>query len=290
MKHNHTHTSTGNIRVAFFLNLGFTILEIIGGLWTNSLAILSDALHDFGDSLSLGLAWFLDKYSQKGHDTKYSYGYRRFSLLAALINTVVLIIGSLFILSEAVDRIMNPEHSNAPGMLLFAIAGIVVNGLAVLRVKGGKSLNARVVAWHLLEDVLGWVAVLIVSIVLLFKDVHVLDPILSMLITLYVLFNVIRNLKKTLTLFLQGVPEQIDLNEIERRILAIDRVESLHHTHVWSLDGEHHILTAHVVVDQNTTKDQAAGIKNEIKSQIEEMDFEHVTIEVEYANEDCSME
>lgn len=169
---------------AFFLNLGFTILEIIGGLWTNSLAVLSDALHDLGDSLALGLAWYLERYSQRASDKVYSYGYGRFSLLGALINSVILIGGSLYILSEAVPRILAPEATNAPGMLFLALVGIAVNGLALFRLKGSQSLNVQMVTWHFLEDALGWVAVLLVSLILLFTNAYILDPILSILITL----------------------------------------------------------------------------------------------------------
>ena len=183
--HHHSHSS-GNIKTAFFLNFGFTILEIIGGILTNSIAILSDALHDLGDSISLGIAWYLDNFSKKDSTSRYSYGYRRFSLLGALINSLVLIGGSLFILSEAIPRILNPEEAHAPGMIAFAILGVIVNGAAVLKLKDDKSMNAKVVAWHLMEDVLGWVAVLIVGITLLFVNLPVLDPILSILITLYV--------------------------------------------------------------------------------------------------------
>ncbi|MEJ2447304.1 MAG: cation diffusion facilitator family transporter, partial [Anaerolineales bacterium] len=177
--HDHTHTHTENIRVAFFLNLGFTLFEVIGGLYTNSLAILSDALHDLGDSFSLGMAWYLERHSHKESDVKYSYGYRRFSLLAALINTIVLIAGSIYILSEAIPRLLHPEHSNAGGMVVLAVVGIAVNGFAALRVRSEGSLNAQVISWHLLEVVLGWAAVLIVSISLLITDIHILDPILN---------------------------------------------------------------------------------------------------------------
>jgi cobalt-zinc-cadmium efflux system protein len=162
MAHHHDHQTTGDIRVVFFLNLGFTVVEIVGGLWTNSTAIVADAVHDLGDSLSLGLAWFLERYSNKSRDATFTYGYRRFSLLGALVNAIVLVTGSVFVLATAILRIIHPEPVNAAGMLGFAVAGIIVNGLAVLRVKKGKSLNAQVVTWHLLEDVLGWVAVLMV--------------------------------------------------------------------------------------------------------------------------------
>jgi cobalt-zinc-cadmium efflux system protein len=287
--HTHEHNSTGDIRVAFFLNLGFTLLEIVGGLLTNSLAILSDSLHDLGDSFSLGLSWFLDSYSKKGQDRRYSYGYRRFSLLGALVNTLVLIGGSVFILAEAIPRLMQPEPANAGGMVLFALVGIAVNGLAALRVKRNSSLNAQVVAWHLLEDVLGWAAVLVVSVVLLFTQFYLLDPLLSVLITLYVLWNVIRNLKRTLALFLQAVPENFDVEEIEARLIAFASVKSVHHTHVWSLDGEHHVLTTHVVVDPRTSREEVLQLKREINHLTEHMDFTHTTLEIEYEDEDCRM-
>jgi len=277
------------LRLAFFLNLSFTIIEIAGGIWTNSLAILSDAIHDLGDSLSLGMAWYLETYARKDKDKKYSYGYRRYSLLSALINTVVLIVGSVFILSRAVARLFNPEPVDAKGMILFAVLGIIVNGLAMLKLRGGKSLNARVVAWHLIEDVLGWVAVLIMSIVLLFTDLYILDPIFSILITCFVLYNVIKNLRKTLALFLQAVPENMDLEMIENRLLAIDNVCSSHHTHIWSMDGEHHVLTTHLVVEEDTSQDEVLCIKEDINQLSKEMDFLHTTVEIEYGDEKCSM-
>ncbi|MFL7813103.1 MAG: cation diffusion facilitator family transporter [Anaerolineales bacterium] len=287
--HNHTHTHTENIRVAFFLNIGFTLFEVIGGLYTNSLAILSDALHDLGDSVSLGVAWYLEKHSHKESDRKYSYGYRRFSLLAALINTVILIAGSIYILSEAVPRLLHPEHSNAGGMIILAVVGIVVNGAAALRVRDEASLNAQVISWHLLEDVLGWAAVLIVSISLLITDIHILDPILSILINLYVLYNVVGKLRKTLSLFLQAVPDAFEIPEIEHLLNNIPLVRSVHHTHVWSLDGESHVLTTHLVVDPDASKDDLVRIKKSVREITSKMSLSHSTIELELG-EDCSMD
>ena len=165
MEHNHSHDHSGkNLKVAFFLNLTFTILEFIGGIYVNSIAIISDAVHDLGDSLSLGTSWYLDSKSKKNANSKYSYGYRRFSLLGALINSVVLIAGSVYVIYEAVGRILEPEHSDAQGMVIFAIIGVLVNGYAAYKLSSGKSMNEKVVSWHLMEDVLGWVAVLIVAI------------------------------------------------------------------------------------------------------------------------------
>lgn len=288
--HGHTYGSAKNIRVAFFLNLGFTILEIIGGLWTNSVAILSDALHDLGDSIALGLAWRLESYAQTKEPTKrFSYGYGRLSLLGALLNTIILIGGSLFILSEAIPRLLDPEPTHAPGMIAFAIGGIVVNGLAALRLQGDRSLNAQAVAWHLLEDVLGWVGVLVVGITLLFVDLYILDPILSILITLYVLFNVIKTLRQTMALFLQATPEHIDLEAITEKLHALDHVQSTHHTHVWSLDGDHHVLTTHLVVSDDATKAEILQVKQAAKALVEPLHLQHVTLEVEFESEDCAM-
>lgn len=279
--------STKNIRIAFFLNLGFTILEFIGGYLTNSMAIFSNALHDLGDNFSLGLSWFLDRFSKKEKSDKFSYGYRRFSLLAALVNTMILIIGSVIILSEAIPRILNPEQTMAQGMIAFAALGIVVNGIAVLRLRSGQSMNEQVVTWHLLEDVLGWTVVFVVGLILLIKDIYVLDPILSVLIAAYVLYNVIKNLLKTSALFLQGVPDKITLREIEQILESFDKVHSTHHTHIWSLDGEHHVLTTHVVIDPNAKKEDVILLKVQILKAIEKLNFEHTTIEIEYQDEDC---
>lgn len=287
--HNHALEGASSLRTVFFLNLGFTLLEIVGGLWTNSVAILSDAVHDLGDSISLGLAWYLERYSRRGNDYRYTYGYRRFSLLGAMLNVLILLAGGLVVLSEAVKRLMDPQHSNAQGMVVFALVGILVNGAAVLRLRGQQSLNAQVVAWHLLEDVLGWAAVLVVSIVLLFWDIHILDPVLSILITLYILFNVLRNLRRTAALFLQAVPEEVDLRLIENRLAALTGVKSVHHTHVWSLDGEHHVLTAHLVVESCAGKDEVVEVKRAANSLALDLNLQHTTLEVEYEDEDCRM-
>ena len=289
MPHNHDHETTGNIRTAFFLNLAFTLIEIFGGLWTNSMAILSDAIHDLGDSVSLGLAWYLENYSKREGDRRYSYGYRRFSLLGALINTTILIVGSGFILSEAIPRLFSPEPTNAPGMVIFALIGIIINGLAVLRLRGTESINARVVALHLLEDVFGWVAVLVVSILLIFTDYYILDPILSILFTLFILYNVVRNLRKTIALFLQAVPENLDIEEIEDELLTLDMVQSIHHTHIWSLDGVHHVLSTHVVLHEDVSKDDLLCIRESIKFKLRQYDLSHSTIEIEFGEEDCMM-
>ncbi|NDK56589.1 cation diffusion facilitator family transporter [Pontibacter fetidus] len=298
MAHNHSHHSHdhahhhggSNIKVAFFLNLGFTILEFVGGFWINSVAVMSDALHDLGDSLSLGLAWYFEKLSKKGSDRKFSYGYKRFSLLGAVINSVVLLVGSFFILSEAIPRIFDPEPVNAAGMIGFAIVGILVNGAAVLRLKGDNSINERVVRLHLMEDVLGWVAVLVGGIILYFFDFPVIDPLLSIGITLYVLYNVVQNLRESLKILLQGTPAHINLDDVQTRLLTLPKVQSIHDLHVWTMDGSYNILTLHVVVENNLPLQETETIKQRIREMMKDFAVQHVTVELEVPGYECAHE
>jgi cobalt-zinc-cadmium efflux system protein len=291
MTHQHAHEleAPHGLRLAFYLNLGFALLELVGGFWINSLAIVSDSLHDLGDSVALGLSWYLGRYAEREGDGRYSYGYRRYSLLGALINALILVGGGILILFEALPRLLNPELPNAQGMMIFAVAGIVINGLAALRLRHNSSLNTRMVAWHLLEDVLGWTGVLVVSIVLLFREIPILDPLLSIVITLYVLYNVVANLKKTSILFLQAVPDEFDIEEIEETLASIKHVCDVHHTHIWSLDGEHHVLTTHLVLADKASKETAVDVKCAAKAALADLDLTHLTIEIEYGGESCSM-
>jgi len=198
--HNH---DVKNIKTAFLLNLGFTIFELIGGLFVNSVAILSDAIHDLGDSLSLGLSWYFQNLSHKGRTKTFSYGYKRFSVLSAIINSIVLLVGSIFILYETIPRLITPVQPNATGMLALSIIGIIVNGAAVLKTCKGKTANERAVSLHMMEDVLGWIAVFIGSVIMYFVHLPILDPILSILITGFILFNAFKNLGFSLKIILQ---------------------------------------------------------------------------------------
>jgi cobalt-zinc-cadmium efflux system protein len=278
---------SGRLVFAFYLNLGFTILEIAGGFFTNSVAILANAVHDVGDCFALGSAWYLERLSVRVGDGRYSYGYRRFSLLGALISTAILLVGSILILSEAVPRLVRPEPSNARGMVLVAMVGVLVNGAAVWRLRGGRSLNGKIVAWHLIEDVLDWLAILIVSVVLTFKDVRVLDPALSLVIMMYVLYNVLRAVRRTMGIFLQGAPEGIDLEAIERAVETVGGVRTTHHTHLWSLDGIQHVFSSHIAVDPGVTPQGATEIKRAIRALLATHGIEHTTLEIEFPEESC---
>lgn len=286
--HDHSHhRSMGNIRVAFWINTGFALLELIGGIYTNSVAIMSDALHDFGDSLSLGLAHYFEKKSVKVRDEDFSYGYKRFSLIGAFINSIVLIIGSVFIIQEAINRLINPEPANAKGMLIFAIIGVTVNLVAMLRLSKGTSVNEKVVSLHFLEDVLGWVAVLIGSIVMMFYNVPVLDPILSILIAAFILFNVYRNLKQAFPIMLQGIPENVNMNEIKKRILSIPGIINVHDLHAWTMDGRYNVMTIHIVLEQAISMEETDKLKKEVRHQLEHLNVQHLTVETELEDDTC---
>lgn len=289
--HNHNHPNAKkNLKLAFFINLGFTLIEFVGGFFTNSVAIISDALHDLGDSLSLGLAWYIENKAEKeGATEEFSFGYARFRLLGALVNSVVLIGGSIYIIYEAVTRLQNPEAVESTYMIAIAVIGVLSNGYAAWRVSGGKSLNEKVVSWHLLEDVLGWIAVLIVAIILQFKEWYFLDPALSLAITLYILWGVGGRLKDTLHLLLQGVPENINLREVKKKLQQVPYVNSIHHTHVWSLDGQHHVLTSHLVLEEISRYEQIDEVRQQAIQAVEEWDFSHHTLQLELDKEKCPL-
>ena len=272
---------------AFSLNLVFTIIEFIGGVLTNSTAIMADAVHDLGDSLSIGLAWFLARLSGKEANDSFTYGYRRFSLLGSFINALVLIAGSIWVLSEAIPRLDDPPMPMAGGMLGLAVFGVLVNGFAAFKLSQGKTLNEQVLNWHLLEDVLGWVAVLVVSIILMFIEWPILDPLLSIAFTLFILFNVARNFWQTVRLFLQATPSEAVRQTIERELRQLPKVTNVHHLHFWSLDGEHHVLTAHVVVEQVCDVEQLRETKAQISNTLARYELAHTTVEVELSGEAC---
>jgi cobalt-zinc-cadmium efflux system protein len=288
--HHSVHEDVKNIKVAFFLNFSFTLIEFVGGLLTNSVAILSDAVHDLGDSFSLGLSWYFQRVSKRPSTKEYTYGFKRFSLLGAVVNSVVLLAGSVVILMRAIPRLFNPEQPDVKGMLLLALLGVAVNGLAVLRLRRGSSLNERVVSLHLLEDVLGWVAVLVGAGVMYFVDAPIIDPLLSVGISLYILYNVYRNIRQSMQIILQGSPAAVDMDEVQRAIVKMDGVRSLHDLHAWSVDGQYNVLTIHVVLQKEQTMAELGLLKAAIRDALLMLGVQHTTIEFEIAGEVCTME
>ncbi|MHC6647186.1 cation diffusion facilitator family transporter [Alteromonas sp. HB246098] len=293
--HNHHHhddttsskEDSTRIGWAFWLNFTFTIIEFIGGWLTNSVAIMADAVHDLGDSLSIGLAWYLSKIAHKASTEKYTYGFKRLSLMGAMINGLILILGSIWVMSEAIPRLYNPEMPVTEGMIGLAILGIMVNGLAAYKLHGGHSMNEKVLNWHLIEDAMGWVAVLVVAIVLHFVEWPILDPILSIGFTLFILINVVRYVVQTMSLFLQGVPDVSTRKAISQALLSMEHVEELHHLHFWSLDGEQHVLTVHVVINCAVDNEKLRQLKAEVHKRLAPFALAHTTVEFELPGEPC---
>ena len=271
-----------NILIAFLLNLSFSIFECIGGLITGSIAILSDSVHDIGDALSIGLSYILEKKSKKKPDNTYTYGYIRYSVIGSIITSTILLTGSIFVIYEAVKRLINPQELNYNGMIIISIIGVIVNTLAAMATKEGDSLNQKSVNLHMLEDVLGWVVVLIGSILIKFTNITYIDSILSIGVALFILRHAARNIKEVLDLFLEKTPKNIDIEEIKHHLKEINGVLDIHHIHVRSIDGYNTFITLHAEV-----KKYDPEIKKQIKEELEEHGISHSTIELELEDETC---
>jgi cobalt-zinc-cadmium efflux system protein len=275
------HEREKRVRFAAFLNLAFTVLELVGGFWTNSLAILSDALHDFGDSIALLISWLFERGAKKSPDTTRTFGYQRLSLFSALFSASILIGGSIVIIFQAIPRFFNPELVNAFGMVGIAIIGIIFNGAGFFLLKKGESLNEQVLSWHLLEDVLGWAAILVGGVIIYFWEIYILDPILTVALTAFVIYNVANSLREAINILMQGVPRHINLEAVKKDITAIKGVLGIHDIHIWSLEGETDIFSAHIVLDNDTLKNRPEETKLTIKETLKKHHIEHSTIEIE---------
>ena len=206
MSHHHHHhalTSAARILTAFLLNLCFSVFELIGGIFTGSVAILSDALHDLGDAAGIGLSFFLERKSRKQPDATHTYGYARYSVLGGLITTVILLAGSCLVIYNAILRLLNPTPIHYNGMLIFAVVGVAVNLAAAIFTRHGESLNQKAVNLHMLEDVLGWIVVLIGALVMRFTDWVFIDPLMSIAVAIFILVHAVGTLREILNLFLE---------------------------------------------------------------------------------------
>lgn len=282
-KHSHqSHQSTRNILIAFLLNLGFSIYEFIGGIFTGSTAIMSDSVHDFGDALSIGISFFLEKKSEKRPDSHYTYGYVRYSLVGGMITTLILLLGSIFVIVNAILRLFNPVEINYDGMILLAIIGVVINSIATYVTHRGDSLNQKSVNLHMLEDVLGWAVVLIGAVIMRFTDITYLDPILSIFVACFIFWHTIQNFLSILDVFLEKTPANISIAELTQHLEQIPNIQEVHHLHVWSIDGYHTYVTLHVITDS-----PSSDLKQRIRKKLSEHDIHHVTIEFETPKEHC---
>ena len=270
------------ILVAFVLNLGFAVFELIGGLWTGSVAILSDAVHDLADAVSIGLSYGLERISKKQPDDRYTYGYGRFSALGGFITTAILLFGSVAVIINAVRRLFHPTPIHYDGMILFAVVGVAVNLLAAYMTRGGDSINQKAVNLHMLEDVLGWIVVLAGAVVMRFTDLAFIDPLMSIGVALFIFINALHNLEEVLALFLQKVPENVSVEQLHHQVSHVAGVLDVHHIHLWSMDGNILSATMHIVTDKDPCETKLA-----VRAALKELGIDHTTLEVELEGETC---
>ena len=287
MSHHHHHphspTSAARILTAFLLNLCFSVFELIGGIFTGSVAILSDALHDLGDAAGIGCSFFLEKKSRKAPDATHTYGYVRYSVLGGLITTVILLSGSVIVIYHAVLRLLNPSPIDYNGMLIFAVVGVIVNLAAAIFTRHGESLNQKAVNLHMLEDVLGWIVVLVGAVVMRFTDWVFIDPLMSIAVAIFILVHAVGTLREILNLFLEKTPDGVSVEELTAHLTALSDVIGVHHVHVRSLDGSRHYATLHAVINGDPAEAKAA-----IRAELAEHGITHTTIEIETPDEVCA--
>jgi cobalt-zinc-cadmium efflux system protein len=278
-----------NLRFAFLFNLAFTLIEVAGGFWTGSMAVLSDALHDMGDALVLGAAWYMSRLAVRGRDARYSYGYGRYGMLGGWLTALVLAISSVVLMAFTLSRINGEHVPQADGMIILAVFGLLMNGLAAWKLHGGGSLNERGAFLHLMEDVLGWAAVLVGAVVIRFTGLGIVDPLLSVAINLFVLFNAVRTLRKGTGILMQGQPEGYDEEAVRKALRGLPHVVGSHDQHAWTLDGEYIVLTVHLEVDTLDAAERTR-ITTAARTLLKEMGVHHATIELEHPQDECSLQ
>lgn len=281
--HDHSHGSDGDalkrIRFAFVLNFMFAIIELIGGAITGSFAIIADAIHDLGDSASLALALFMQKKSQGGPSENLAYGYLRYSVVSAIITGIVIISGSFVVLIEAIQRLITPDDlPNAIGMMGLALVGILVNGISAFRLAHGHSHNEKILSWHLIEDLLGWIVVLMGAIFIYFFQIVWLDPLLAIFISIFVSWNVIKNLREPFRIILQYVPGEEDLSALKKHLSSVDGISAIVEVQAWTLDGYQHVLTTRLVVKPGYSTD---AVRENVRETLKERGYKFVTIEID---------
>ncbi len=274
-----------NILIAFILNLIFSLFEFIGGAVTGSVAVISDAIHDIGDAISIGISWYLERKSKKHPDEKYTYGYVRYSVMGSLITTLILLSGSVIVIYNAIIRLYSPVEINYNGMIVLSVFGVTVNFIAAYFTSRGESLNQKAVNLHMLEDVLGWAVVLFGAIIMKFTDISLIDPLMSIGVSIFIFINAFKNLKEVVNLFLEKTPVNTDINEIRKHLLELEEITDVHHIHIWSMDGYNNYATMHIVTDGDSHT-----IKDLVRCELKEHNIVHVTLELEKNGEHCHEE
>ncbi len=294
----HNHSKDNALSFAFWLNLAFSIVEVIGGVLTNSTAIIADAFHDLMDAVAIGLAILIEKVSGKKRSEKFSYGYKRFSLLSALGLSIFLLAGSVTMIIAGYHSFFSEKEVHSVGMLGLAVLGLAVNGFAFLKIKnggghshhghshGGHNHNSQSIMLHLLEDVLGWAAVLVGAVIIYFTGWNWIDGVLTIGIALYVGFNAVKNLIATVKVMLQSVPENVNIAQLTEELNLIEGIINIHDIHIWSLDGSYNVGSLHAVTTDLKVKSEP-DIMNKIIQLMQQYNIQHPTVQIETSTNNC---
>ena len=271
-------SSKTSIWLAFFLNLSYAIVEFIAGGIFGSSAVLADSVHDLGDAIAIGISALLETISNREEDRQYTLGYKRFSLLGAMLTAVILMIGSVLVILENVTKIVHPQPVNEEGILWLGIIAVAINVLASLVVRKGKTKNESILSLHFLEDTLGWLAVILMAIILRFTDWYILDPLLSLVISIFILSKAIPRFWSTLKIFLDAVPEGVETAEIEKELAALANVKSINQLNLWTMDGLEKNAIVHVCLEEI---EHIEYCKESIRNLLKDYGFQNVTVEVD---------
>lgn len=264
--------------VAFFLNLSYAIVEFIAGGIFGSSAVLADSVHDLGDAIAIGISAFLETISNREEDRQYTLGYKRFSLLGALVTAVILITGSILVILENITKLFNPQPVNDEGILWLGIIAVSINLLASLVVRKGKTKNESILSLHFLEDTLGWLAVILMAIILRFTDWYILDPLLSLVISIFILTKALTRFWRALKIFLDAVPEGVETGDLEKDLEALTNVKSVNQLSIWSMDGLENNAIIHLCLED---WEKMTETKNQVRQLLEERGVQNITIEVD---------
>lgn len=275
-----------NIKIAFLLNLAFSIVEAIGGILTNSISIISDSLHNLGDSITIGINYIFEKKSKKLPNKEYSYGYLRYTMLGSLIASFILLVGSVVIIYNVVPRLIKPLSVNYDAMIIFGIFGLLINLYATIKIMRSKDKDKKINT-HMIEDTVIWLFILTGSICIKVFDLVIIDPILSLLIAVYILYQVYKYMKNIYNIFMEKVPKNVKIDEIKKDIEENENIDNVHHIHIWSMDGVNNYMTAHIHLNKVLSEEEIVKTKNDVKNKLKEDKINHITLEVEYFNEKC---
>lgn len=264
--------------IAFFLNLSYAIVEFIAGGIFGSSAVLADSVHDLGDAIAIGISAFLESISNREEDSHYTLGYKRFSLLGAMVTAVILMTGSVLVILENITKIFHPQPVNDEGILWLGIIAVSINVLASLVIRKGQTKNESILSLHFLEDTLGWVAVILMAIVLRFTDWYILDPLLSLAISIFILSKAIPRFWSTLKIFLDAVPEGVAIKQVKNDLEQLDNVASINQLNLWTMDGLEKNAIVHVCLEW--IEDMEAS-KTAIRHYLKDIGFHNITIEVD---------